>query len=938
LGLWYSRRSESRHQISKAAIQRAAAAKRWNAVESGLRDWLQAHPDDGDAWEMLGGVLLDRGRPYEALAALERVRVADPGWGHAQTLIGEIAVRHHNLPLAELTFRRAAARDPRAVEPLKRLSSLLVLERRTWEARNVLRRLFWITRDPRFLADSFLVFQLESEVHDLGPELEEYLHQTPDDPWLRRVSGLYLLSHGRAAEALPHLEAAAELFDSDLVGRFALAECRMAVGIAGDDLSILGKRPDRAVDAAHWWVLRSRLAEAWGKDAEVLPNLREAVAVDPRNAEAQFRLGQALSRRGEREEAQVYLDRAQALGLRDDRLKRELRRVVRERVDRSVLSSISQLCQDAGMVSDAKLWRALAGGHPDRRLLGYFSNPTHEDDGPSVALSRPVLKSSRTQARRKPAGHTTSTQRPSPRLEDIAEPSGIHYHYNPGATPNLFIGDTMGGGVALVDFDEDGWLDIYFVNGCALPHDRQSPSRPNKLYRNRGDGTFEDVTELAGVPGRGYGMGCTVGDFDDDGHDDLFVTGLNETILYRNRGDGTFEDLTASAGVTSSRWTTAAGFGDLDGDGDLDLMVVTYVDARVEDRIECRDRAGRLIHCNPDRFPAQLDQLFRNNGDGTFTDVSKDAGIEIPDGKGLGLALADFDEDGRLDLFVANDGTPNFLFRNLGDMRFEEVGASAGAAYDASGQPTASMGVVAEDLNEDGRIDLFHTNFIDQTSTMRWNLGGGQFTDGTLASNLAAPSRAMTGFGAVALDVDNDGHLDLFVANGHTDDQPWVNIPMAQAAQLFWGREFGRFDLAPADSVRILAQPAVGRGVAAGDLDNDGRVDIVVVDRDRPAVILRNETQGGHWLGVRLLGNRSGRSPIGARVTCQVGGRSIVRWLTSGTSYLSCSESRLWFGLGAAKLVDAIEVRWPSGMAQSRPDIPADQVIDVREDDASTGH
>jgi len=241
---------------------------------------------------------------------------------------------------------------------------------------------------------------------------------------------------------------------------------------------------------------------------------------------------------------------------------------------------------------------------------------------------------------------------------------------------------------------------------------------------------------------------------------------------------------------------------------------------------------------------------------------------------------------------------------------------------------------VADDLNGDGRIDLFHTNFINQTNTVRWNLGGGLFSDGTLASNLAAPSRSRTGFGAVACDVDNDGHLDLFVANGHTDDQPWFNTPMAQTAQLFLGRERGRFDLAGLEVAPYFSRPVVGRGVAAGDLDNDGRVDLVVVHRDAPAALLRNRTEGGHWLGLRLRGTRSGRSPVGACVTCWAGGRASVRWLTSGTGYLSSSDPRLWFGLGPARSVERLEVRWPSGKVQAWPDLTADRILDIREGDA----
>jgi tetratricopeptide (TPR) repeat protein len=920
---------------SLGAIQRAFAARRWEEVEVGLRRWLQKHPQDGNAWEMLGGLLLDRDRPQEAATALRRVAERDPGWVNAQTLLGEIALRHGEVAEAERHFRRAAERDRRAVEPLKRLSSLLVLEKRAAEARDVLRRLFAITRDPRHLADSILIAQVESEVRDLSPEIGDYLRRAPDDPWLRRVWGLYLLSQGRSAEALPHLEAAAGAFEDDPLGRFALAECRMTLGISRDELAILGHPPGRPVDAARWWVLYSRLAEAWGRDAEALEGLQKAVAADPRSSESHHRLGRLLVRRGDRAAGQAHLERAEALGVQEDRLRDELRRRIREGFDAQALRTIGRLCQEAGMGAEAHDWLALAdpsGPRPGPADLNPAPAPPR-DDGPAAALSRPVLKASARRRVPEPPPSEATRPGPGPRFEEIAERAGVRFRYECGATPNLFIGDTMGGGVALFDFDDDGWLDLYFVNGCGLPFDRQAPPTPNRLYRNRGDGTFEDVTGRAGVAGRGYGMGCAVGDFDNDGHDDLFVTGLDRTVLYRNRGDGTFEDVTARAGVSSSRWTTAAGFGDLDGDGDLDLVVVTYVEARPEDVLECRDQFGRLIHCQPERFPAQFDHLFRNDGDGTFTDISREAGLEIPEGKGLGLAIADLDGDGRLDLFVANDGRPNFLFRNRGGLRFEECGHAAGVAYDAMGQATASMGVVAEDLNGDGRIDLFHTNFINQTNTLRWNLGGGLFVDGTLAANLAAASRSKTGFGTVALDVDNDGTLDLFVANGHTDDQPWFNTPMAQAAQLFLGRAHGRFELAPSEPSSYFARPVVGRGVAAGDLDNDGRVDLVVVHRDAPAALLRNITPGGHWLAVRLRGRRSGRSPVGARVACRAGGRSRVRRLTSGTSYLSSSDPRLSFGLGPASMVESLEVRWPSGAVQSWSDLPADRILDLREGD-----
>ena len=268
----------------------------------------------------------------------------------------------------------------------------------------------------------------------------------------------------------------------------------------------------------------------------------------------------------------------------------------------------------------------------------------------------------------------------------------------------------------------------------------QDPPRPNVLYRNEHNGTFRDVTGLAGVGGKGYGMGCTVGDYDNDGDDDLFVTGLRGTILYRNRGDGTFEDVTLSAGTFSDRWTTAAGFGDFDGDGDLDLVALAYADIDLNDLVECRDGSGRAIHCAPTRYPAQDDLLYRNNGDGTFSEISRTAGFVAPDGRGLGLAIADLDDDGKLDIFVANDASPNFLFHNRGGLRFEEIGVAAGVATNGSGRATASMGVVADDFDGDGRIDLFFTNLVNESSTLFRNLGGMLFVDATLGCGLDAPA------------------------------------------------------------------------------------------------------------------------------------------------------------------------------------------------------
>ena len=924
-------------------IEEAAEAQRWGDVEEALRLRLKADPDDGLARARLGGLLFDQGRDAEALETLRPLPANDPEWPHARTIVAEIAIRRRDVDEAERILREVCRRDRRAVEPLRRLVYLLNLERRTAEARAILLRLYELTGDPLVLADAMIMRRENYDVRESGPELEANWERQPEHPWLRRAWGLALLEQGLPGKALPLLEAAAVDFTDDLPGRFALVECRMASGTFDDDLGLLGVLPDRPPDAARWWVYRGRLEEAMGRPGDAEESFRRALAVDPDRREAHFRLGQILLLGDESGEAATHLGRAAALRERETRLDHFLARILAHGPDADSLQQLGRLCLEAGFFAEARAWFEQADRlDPGRRHLGpELGRLPRSADGWAEGPSDPRLLPSSDPSSPGPASGTTppgnageAADADAPIAFQLLPPrESIDFSYDHGGGDDLFIADTMGGGVGLIDFDNDNRLDVYFVNGCALPFDPRDPPRPNRLYRNLGGGAFEDVTERACVSGEGYGMGCAVGDYDHDGLDDLFVTGLNRTILYRNRADGTFEDVTSRAGVESTRWTTAAGFGDLDRDGDLDLVAVTYVSADPGDSHDCRDDFSKPIHCPPHQFPAQLDHLFRNNGDGTFTDVGAEAGFEVPEGRGLGLAIADLDGDDQLDLFVANDGVANFLFHNLGGLRFEEVAQIAGVSHDGSGLATASMGVVADDLNGDGLIDLFHTNLINQGSTLRWNLGGLMFVDGTMGANLAAPSRSRTGFGAAALDFDNDGRLDLFVANGHVDEQPWFNNPMAQLPQMFVAVGSGRFAAAGTEVSSYLARPVVGRGVAAGDLDNDGRVDLVVVHREAPVAVLLNRSRAGHWLGLRLRGTDSGSTPVGARVTCRVAGADMIRRLISGTGYLSSHDTRLFFGLGTARLVDRLEVRWPSGTSQEWFNVHADQFLELVEGD-----
>ena len=945
----------SREKSSPAGwdeIERAARGRRWAEVRPRLERWIAAHPSHGESRILMADLELRLKHRDPAVEWLRSVGPADPSWAKAQMLLGTLAVGERRAADAGRIFRGVADRDPRAIEARRNLLYLLGLQMRTAEARSVLWELYRVEDDPRVLIDLVLETLTDPDVRGLAPELELLVARTPEDPMLQRAWGMSLLYQGRAGEALPRLEAAARSVENDPSGRFALAECLLMLGRTVDADRILGPVPEHPVDASQWWVYRGRLEESAGKLDRSIASLERAAQLNDRNREAHFRLGQALRRLGRARPAAEHLERASRL----EELFKEVRREHQQarhtggRLDPRLFERLARLCAEAGLIAEARAWweQALKQDPSCRECRARLSQLRAAPEDLPIALPLPRLAASSPHSG-SPASVTTTTETPSrvsphpgvppPPFREGAEAAGIRYFYESGAgSDRIFIADTMGGGVGLIDFDRDGWLDIYFVNGCRLPFDEKNPPHPNVLYRNQRDGTFVDVTAKARVGGRGYGMGCTVGDYDNDGDDDLFVTGYRQTILYRNRGDGTFEDVTTAAGVSSDTWSTAAGFGDLDGDGDLDLVVVNYVDAAPDDARTCRDNVNRPIHCSPAVYRPQADLLYRNNGDGTFTEVSKQAGFIDPGGRGLGLAIADFNDDGRLDIFVANDATPNFLFWNRGSWRFEESGLEAGVATNGSGRATASMGVVADDLDGDGRIDLFITNLVNESSTFYRNLGEGMFVDATLGAGLDAPSRVHTGFGDAALDADNDGRLDLFVANGHVDDRPWANSPMAQPSRFFWGRGQGHFAPAvPRDAASYFARSVVGRGVAAGDLDNDGRPDLVVVHRDAPAALLWNQAAGGHWLGIDLGGRKSSRTPIGARVTCRANGRTLVRWLTGGTGYLSAHDRRLWFGLGGVGKVDRLEIRWPSGTVQSWPNLQADRILAIEEGNGQVG-
>jgi len=516
-------------------------------------------------------------------------------------------------------------------------------------------------------------------------------------------------------------------------------------------------------------------------------------------------------------------------------------------------------------------------------------------------------------------------------FEDRTAQAGIATTLRNSVTPEKHQIESMPGGVAVLDYDNDGHPDLFFTNGAAQPSLRKTdPSFYNRLYRNRGDGTFEDVTEKAGVRGEGFSIAAAAADFDNDGLTDLYVAGVNRNFLYRNRGDGTFEDITDKAGVGNhGRWAVSAGWFDFDNDGRLDLFVANYVKWDPAQEPFCGDaRAGYRSYCHPKFYEGLPDTLYRNNGDGTFTDVSERAGIARHIGKGMGLAFADYDGDGYPDVFVANDTVPNFLFHNERNGTFREVAFPAGVAMNDDGRALSSMGVDFRDIDNDGRPDLFVTALTNETFPLFRNLGKGLFADATYPSKIGAATMPLSGWSAGAYDFDNDGRKDLFAACGDVQDntEQYSSRHSSQPNLLLFdrgGAQYAPFEIGP---------PAQYRGAAFADLDNDGRIDVVVTALGRPPRILHNTAPAtNHWIGLRLTGTTSNRDAIGARVHIQTASGDQWNHVTTAVGYASSSEKPVHFGLGKDGVIRLLEVFWPSGKKTRLEEVGANRYLDIKE-------
>ncbi|MXZ35458.1 MAG: CRTAC1 family protein [Acidobacteria bacterium] len=526
---------------------------------------------------------------------------------------------------------------------------------------------------------------------------------------------------------------------------------------------------------------------------------------------------------------------------------------------------------------------------------------------------------------------------PSLVFEDVAAEAGLDFQHYSGSPEKRYILESMSGGVAWIDFDRDGWMDLFLVNGGRweeLVQGKRTVS--NALYRNNGDGTFTDVTDKAGVGNRHWGMGVAAGDYDNDGWVDLFVCNYGPNTLYRNNGDGTFRDVTAAAGVGDGRWAVSASFGDYDADGLLDLYVTNTVqfDYKDPDPMECHYR-GITVQCGPLGMVGDSDILYRNSGDGTFSDVSEKAGVsEVTPSYGLGAIWSDYDNDGDLDLYVANDQMANFLFRNQGDGTFEETGLFAGAAFSDDGTAQGSMGVDFGDYDRDGLLDIYITHFSDDYNTLFRNLGQGRFRDMTRGAGLTFSSWPMVGWGTGFVDLDHDGWEDIFAANGHVFPQVdgyKIGTSFHQRSQVFRNLGKGKFQEVSAGLDKLKSWSS--RGVAFADYDNDGDIDVAVNNLDGVPWLLKNQkgSEAGNWLMLSLEGTRTNRSAIGARVSLETAEGKQMREVRGGSSYESTHDFRVHFGLGRLETVKKLTVRWTDGTTQDFENLAVNRIYRLKE-------
>lgn len=924
-----------RFERSLEEADRAIASGRYGEAREVLAGLADTRETRDDVWMRLGDCERAVGRLDRALAAWARVPARSPYALRAALLRSAILVEQGRWAASEAVLVPLVRdRGAEADEALHRLAWLDHRQGRTGEARALVETLWGQATDRAgMLRQMWLLDDDPTQFEGIRADLEHAGRLAPGDDrvWLGRAN--LAIRTGQYPEAESWLIACLQRRPEDPAVWRAWLEWARACGRPDEAARAAAHLPAGELAPAEVLALRAWLASRRGDDDAERQALEALIGERPADTVALERLAVLAIARGQTEQAIEYRRRKAEI----DRSKDRYRQALHQSPQPGAEANLARMAEQLGRRFEAYGWWSLAvhrdPGRPEFRSALEALTPQAKPKGTAAASGRtladllPELPAGPLPREEAPAG-------PPLVFTDDAEAAGLKFTFENGATPARQLPETMAGGIAVLDYDGDGWLDVYAVQGGPFPPRTGAPGPGDRLFRNRGDGTFEDVTERSGVATlpRAYGHGIAAGDYDNDGHTDLFRTGWRSYALFRNRGDGTFEDVTEVAGLGGDRdWPTSAAFADLDNDGDLDLYVCHYLAWDADHPRVCRDPSAsdRPIYCHPRDFAALPDHLWRNDG-GRFVDVTAAAGVVDREGRGLGVVAGDLDGDDRVDLFVANDTTANFLFRNCGGLRFEETGLGSGVAANSEGGFQAGMGVACGDLDGDGRPDLAVTNFYGESTTLFRNLGDNLFGDATAPLGLAASSRFLLGFGVSFLDADNDGRLDLATANGHVNDYR-PRVPYAMPARLLTGGPGGRLTDVSALAGAPWQVPRVGRGLAVADLDNDGAPDLLLVSQDGPLAFFHNRTRGGHRVTIALEGTASNRDGVGARVTVVAGGRRQVAQRLGGGSYLSACDGRLHFGLGVADRVNSLEVRWPSGRVDRFSGLAADAAYLLRE-------
>jgi tetratricopeptide (TPR) repeat protein len=927
----YWRIDRWRSELALADARREVGSSRFESARDrllGLPSWAPARDEvdyligvceaalgrQAEAVEAWGRV--PAGSRYAARAAVRRARLALP--------LGRFSVAEELTPAFDEPELAAEARQTCAL--------VLKLEGRHAEARRVFQE-GW-RHMPSLVATLLEVWRLDYRPLDVElsrDELTKAGSKAPDDDrvWLGRAN--LATWEGRFDEASRWLRDCLRRRPADPAVWRAWLDRARAAGEPGEVWRALEHLTTADLEPAEVPMIRAWLASQAGRPDLERPALEEAVRLRPEELAAFDRLAELSAGTPEAERWRL----ARALVIKAAARTSEL--LFDDEPTRHA-AELGALAETLGRRFDARCWWLLHERSHPADSLAVAARARLGGDGPRLTAP-PHLLSVLLASYRPRAQAITSSEHPTisrdwPHFVDDSATAGLKFTFETGAklrtSPIM-----MGGGVALLDFDGDGWLDVYCVQGGPFPPAAGASAGPggDRLFRNRGDGTFEDATlstGLADLP-RGYGYGVAVGDVDSDGHPDLFVTRWRSYALYHNQGGRTFEDVTDRFGLGGDRdWPTSAAFADFDHDGDLDLYVCHYLKFDPANPAASSRMPGLSPTAySPLMYPAMPDKLLRNDGD-RFVDVSKEAGIVDTDGRGLGVVACDLDGDARVDVFVANDLTANALYHNQGGLRFKEIGQIAGVAAGSFGGYQAGMGIACGDLDGDGRPDLAVTNFYGESSSLFHNLGRCLFVDHTNRSGLGLASRYRLGFGTVFFDADNDGRLDLATVNGHVvDDRP--SVPFGMPAQLMLGTGDGRLVDGSARAGKLWSVPQVARGLAVGDLDNDGRLDLVMVIQDGPIVFAHNQSTARHSITLKLEGRPSNRDAVGARVVVRAGDRTQTGWRTGGGSYLSASDPRLHFGIGRADRVESVEVTWPSGKVDRFAGLAADRIYHVFE-------